>query len=1305
MQKVKKKKKEAGGSAPERGLDFQARVSAIVMTHLLTERTVGWLDGVLDDMPYELDAETGGPGDDVRFISREGERIELQAKRGLARGERLWEALIALANGINANLIDAGLLAVCPNSSGTIREELSEDIIRLGTGRTDGLRELGSDWLSRMTDASVDPIRVCARLRIVVVNAVSGNSEAERTATERLARILDNPQQAWKELVEYGRELIRTRGKATADQIYRRLSLAKISLKLDEIETRVQLQAAVGGWLHNVHAELSIPGVNGKVSFEKCWIGLDAYALEEGAEEGHDELDKAIKWYHGSSRQNQSVEESFSSHAIGRFIKKCIVLGGPGIGKSTLLKKLALEYSGDGFLTLLVKLPQVVALCIEGHRFEDCILEVALSGSGLHASSPSLADAILLCDGLDECGSQQPVATAALNAFAVAHPRARIIVCSRTIGFRPAEIAGWRRYELQQLRDTQAEDAISGILRALPFTSETARSDAVALAKEKLQTRSISGVAARSPLMLTLIAALVAKGIDPGNGKAGLYRQLFRLIEDHPPSRLTALPPSEPERSRFLELLGWSLLAFGNEPAAQTFRRCAQWWMGETGLPALASEARVCACFEYWECLGVVERVRTLTQEAITFVHKTFAEFCAARYMLKCEVQEQRAHITRAIQTPEWREALSFASHLGLSSLILQVWAELAGADDSTAGYGLDEAMELVVQSGIPIQEDAIKDFTACCLKVVSNSVSRARYAAGEALCLVAKEHWPILRLEVFNRIEDKDAWSRLVSWACLAVSPEENVACAELVAILQGLRGLMPEESFIPGLRSGPSAKAVRDHLILGAARRLLSEAATKGPLDVLTATLLTEWHSMSVGAFLKISALFKQFNVAIPSEVTAKYTGSVGWLLPPQEVWKRENAAFLEIVDDPSMVLDDAFESDLARCWELGALVTASQYWAMAAGDVLGMSCADDIKARRRHVMHGLSRVMGLDRALLTRQVRYCLARSHDRAPAEHPTLFELPRVDVKPLAGIVTTVKEDLETLERVILEDSSFFQTNAGAVLFEMRGHPDLPVVVERILTKGVGESIRIAGMLASSLPVEVRENLLLKRLREGAITQGCEKLYGLLRPPFDPRHLDAMLRGLESPLAAVAKAAAEFAAKLPLTNALAGKLRTHFVEWKTKEKPYPKTSGVVPDSPREGLAEILVSRFSSDEEFLMALAKDDRPDIRATARDPILKVAAHSSALREHIVAETECGVLEPAILRGVVTAGLFPPAEVARVVTVLRSSLTGARYAALPILDTRYLAAEQVRSEGERLLSDSDIDIREGAKRALGKLS
>lgn len=64
-------------------MDFQVRVNAIVMTHLLTERQIRWLEGVLDDTPLELEAETGGPIDDVRITAKGGRRVEVQAKRGL----------------------------------------------------------------------------------------------------------------------------------------------------------------------------------------------------------------------------------------------------------------------------------------------------------------------------------------------------------------------------------------------------------------------------------------------------------------------------------------------------------------------------------------------------------------------------------------------------------------------------------------------------------------------------------------------------------------------------------------------------------------------------------------------------------------------------------------------------------------------------------------------------------------------------------------------------------------------------------------------------------------------------------------------------------------------------------------------------------------------------------------------------------------------------------------------------------------------------------------------------------------------
>ena len=64
-------------------MDFQARVNTIVKTDLLTERQIRWLEGVLDDTPLELEAETGGPIDDFSINTKGGRRVEVQAKRGL----------------------------------------------------------------------------------------------------------------------------------------------------------------------------------------------------------------------------------------------------------------------------------------------------------------------------------------------------------------------------------------------------------------------------------------------------------------------------------------------------------------------------------------------------------------------------------------------------------------------------------------------------------------------------------------------------------------------------------------------------------------------------------------------------------------------------------------------------------------------------------------------------------------------------------------------------------------------------------------------------------------------------------------------------------------------------------------------------------------------------------------------------------------------------------------------------------------------------------------------------------------------
>jgi len=1299
MSTEKTTKRTVGGSAAERGLDFQARISAIVMAHLLAERPIGWLEGVLDDTPLELDAETGGPGDDIGFVGRDGKLIELQAKRGLQRGSDLWDALLALAFGISAGRINAGILAVCPNSSATIRETLAEDIARLGMGRSDGLREIGRDWAERLSAASLDASLVCRCLRIVVISSVEGSRDAEATATERLSRVIQDPQSAWPVLIECGRRLIRVRGKAIPEDIYRDLSLARIALKTNDIGTRVQLLAAIREWLHRIYASTTVLGVRDTIPFEACWLELDVQVLNEGLAV-QEELDKALRRYHEYGRDRRYGGQSFQSRTIARFVKKCVVVGGPGIGKSTLLKRLALDYSADGYLTLLVRLPQVVALVTrEGRRFEDSLLDVALSASGIRPPFTSLDGAVLLCDALDECGNQQPLVTAALHAFSVAHPRTRIVVTSRPIGYRAGELSGWRHYELQPLSDSAAEQAVLRVLEAIPFANEELRSRAVAVAKDQLRAQTIKDAASRSPLMITLLAALSAKGIDPGSGKASLYRQLFLLLEDHPSPRLAERPPSEPERGRFLELLGWCLLCHGNEAAEQTLSRCARWWSEETGQPSLISESRVSACLEYWEGLGIVERVRTLTQEAITFVHKTFGEFAAGRYMSKCDLAAQRELVVRSIRTPEWKESLSFASHLGLAPLILEIWGELAERGDTKASYRFDDAIELVVQAGVPVTDDALARFAQCCWQAVENTASRARYAAGEALCLMSQDHWNVVREAALARLECSDPWGRLVAWTCLIVSPDQELKVSALTDALRNLQRAQPTDSYLGELHLRPTGSAVRRHLVLGAARRVLAGSPEPEALQALN-DLIGNAEQLNIGTIKQLQSLFERARLTLTTILDQQWSRNK-ISMPTLSDWNSEIAYLFELIDDPSIEYDDGEYDEGRRNLELAALLTAASFWEMPLSGIWQMSAPSSASVSKSLVIHTIARAAGLDYARIVRQAR---AMKKQILGNEEHVLSALPQVDAEADFKQPQVNVECIPELEELILNGNEFFAHNSAMLLYGLREQPEYPSAIKHLLTCGCGESLQYSAELASKLPYGVCQQLLLDRLCLGDSTSGCHYLYQRLAPPYGARHIEAIRKGLEGASAKAATAAAELASKFPKDGAIVSEWRSHFNQWKTKEKPYPKGGGTIPDSPRDELAKILVQAFAYDHVFLLELLADDRPNVRTAAREPVLTAAAASQPLRTKFFEDVQSGSLDPAIFRAAVSAGMYQGEEAMLVVRLLRSSDAHIRYAALPILDAKLLPPELVQSEGARLLTDAAMDIREGASRALRAL-
>jgi hypothetical protein len=313
----------------------------------------------------------------------------------------------------------------------------------------------------------------------------------------------------------------------------------------------------------------------------------------------------------------------------------------------------------------------------------------------------------------------------------------------------------------------------------------------------------------------------------------------------------------------------------------------------------------------------------------------------------------------------------------------------------------------------------------------------------------------------------------------------------------------------------------------------------------------------------------------------------------------------------------------------------------------------------------------------------------------------LLRLPKVDAKADLGHPLADAEFIHELEDLILGPCDLFALNAAHVLYSMHRYPEYPEAVKRLLTRGWGESLRISVALASHLPDGTGQRLLLDRLLYGETTPGCCYLYHNLTAPYGADHLEAVRRGLRGSSAHAAKAAAELVKEFSLDSVLAGELRGFFEQWRTKEEPYPRGGGVVPESPRDELAKILVPAFAWDHDFLVALLADDRPNVRNNALDHALIEAAGSALLRSRLLEGIQSSWLQPVLLRTAVSKGLYLGDEAVAVVRLLHSEDARLRYAALPILDVKYLQPDQVRDEGNRLLTDKELDIREGASRAL----
>ena len=1310
---AKRTDRGTGGSATASGMNFQAIVTAIAGVHLIKGSPLGWLDSLVDDTPVAVWAETGGAGDDIKLELRDNFTVEVQVKRGLRTGERLWGSLMRLARAIAADEVNYGMLIVSPDSSNTIAYELSQDMRRLADGRIDNLGRLASTFSSKLEEDGLQPQSICKMLRVQVVHALDSDMASISTAKYLLSSLISNQEDvntAWNRLYREANAIMERMGRWEASAILRMFTAEGIEIA--DSQSPGAVLARLNSWVIDTNQNFSLLGVREQLSINNAWLPLKILA-RDFSPEPESEAAEAMARYHAIGKNHRANADAKISDAewIGRFYPHAVLIGGPGSGKSTLLTKTAQLYAKDGFPVLKVKLKFLAARMASGQTFVDSIFHLGLDGSDVlpdEAMKAGFRDWILLCDGLDECHDLQETVAKGLQQFAAGHPQARIIVTTRPIGYSATEIEDWRHYELLSPESTSGSEHLASLIRAVLPTTHKFHRNALEIVTAELEKCAVSEVVSRNPLLLGMAASLLASGGTLGASKAELYQNLFSLIAQRPNSRLINQQTSKPTLERMLDILGWALVVSPLDSERAILEHCADHLEVELGVPRLKALEVATECLNHWEDVGFMEKVHHGSEALLTFVHKTFAEFAAARYLRDLKPQEtQRAETMNRLGDVAWEEVLNFASAIGSAEFIV---SELTTEGDKEIIKRLEQALSILVDPAASVSSDLRKQIVKLAFDHVDSNETDDVFSLGLALAEAAKVYPDLLGQFTVSRLQSPRFTTRLIAWTCAVEAGEEYY---DLDAVPSVIRSLATEisKSLKPPLLSEPvlsrelllqphKDRELLQRLAMNFIRRILnvwpSEKAGRHVEEILNSEQLdTIGFQNDLAELCQSRGLKTEFQTRMES-TAAKLMKA----FQPNSEYHRAVCAALRAVFSSLALTEGAtgdFDFEQSHPLQLSAFLEIIDFEKMDISDMWAWTKPYDSKMVSE-VLRALVKISVVDESVLAVEANAMLSRM-DELPetSSYHVLLPTTSVDVPPPNwSDAKTLQIDQSKLEHALGHESIWLvlaATNLLSGLGKMTAKK-----AEELLAKGHGYGLAAAAHLTLELEPKVATELLLNRI-EGPDTPYKHHLIrqlNQLNPPWNKRLETVIRKELMNSAVELTEETATLLLKyaekdVPVLPEL---LNEAFQHWINIEKPYPQNGGAIPDSPRKILLEVMLELGIIDDERIMNLCHDTRGDVRKVATDALLERIAISYIARASFVNEIVNKAFPPYLLsQALVIKVPFSKTEVGQLCILLEDEDAKWRLASCKLLDPIYLESEVIRRTAEKLSADPHPEV------------
>jgi hypothetical protein len=201
-----------------------------------------------------------------------------------------------------------------------------------------------------------------------------------------------------------------------------------------------------------------------------------------------------------------------------------------------------------------------------------------------------------------------------------------------------------------------------------------------------LKNTQTASLAARNPLLLGFIVQLFP--FDPNSilNRANIYKKIIAYCINQFPQDREPIKFGKLEAQRILTISGWKLL---NEPdisEEELLEKIIE-ELEFKGYTQPEAEKQAEPGINFWENRRIFERSRDRErdQDTINFIHLTFCEYAAAKYVSDLDDQKICKWLEEVRQNIKWKEVILFAAGLGKVEIIVNHLLELNNTENTTS--------------------------------------------------------------------------------------------------------------------------------------------------------------------------------------------------------------------------------------------------------------------------------------------------------------------------------------------------------------------------------------------------------------------------------------------------------------------------------------------------------------------------------------------------------------------------------------------------------------------------------------------